>query len=70
MEAITTTLGNAGPTLRRQTRKTPTMSRRRLRERVAGAFQRMAHGVNAPAAWASTVAFYRSGGQAWAKQLA
>jgi len=68
METITTTIDNASPTPRRQTRKTSTMSRR-LRERVAGAFQRMAHGVNAPAAWASTVAFYRSGGQAWAKQL-
>lgn len=37
--------------------------------RVATAFRRMARGVESKAAYAATVAFYRSGGQAWAKKL-
>ena len=42
---------------------------RALRARVAAAFRRMARGVEGKAAYASTVRFYRSGGQAWARQL-
>lgn len=44
-------------------------ARRSIRARVATAFRQMAHGVRAQAAWASTLAFYRSGGQAWSKNL-
>ena len=40
------------------------------RRRVAAAFQRMARGVESKAAYANTVRFYRSGGQAWTRQLA
>ena len=40
------------------------------RNRVAAAFRRMARGVEGKAAYANTVRFYRSGGQAWARQLA
>jgi len=42
---------------------------RSLRARVAAAFQKKAQGVRRKAAYASTVAFYRSGGQAWTRQL-
>jgi hypothetical protein len=46
----------------------PTSNTRQLRSRVSAAFRRMAPGVRRKAAYASTVAFYRSGGQAWTKQ--
>jgi hypothetical protein len=39
------------------------------RKAVAAAFRRMARGVAAKAAYANTVRFYRSSGQAWARQL-
>jgi hypothetical protein len=42
---------------------------RALRAKVAAAFRRMAQGVRRKAAYASTVRFYRSGGQAWTRQL-
>ena len=45
------------------------MKSRSFRARVAAAFQKMALGVRRKAAYASTVAFYRSGGQEWTKQL-
>jgi hypothetical protein len=41
-----------------------------LRTRVAEAFRRVAHGLEAKAAYASTVRFYRSGGWEWTRQLA
>jgi hypothetical protein len=37
---------------------------------VAKAFRDMANGVDNKAAYVRTVHFYRSGGQAWTKQLA
>jgi hypothetical protein len=40
-----------------------------IRRRVAEAFRAMAHGVRDSSAYAHTVAFYRSGGQEWTKQL-
>ena len=69
MDTITTTIRNTNPASRNQAQKASMASRRRLREHVAGAFRRMAHGVSGRTAWSSTVAFYRSGGQEWAKQL-
>lgn len=45
------------------------MNPRAIRARVAAAFQKMARGVRRKPAYASTVAFYRSGGQEWTKQL-
>ena len=39
------------------------------RQRVAQAFRNMAHGVTAPLAESQTSAFYRSGGQEWARTL-
>jgi hypothetical protein len=52
--------------------KASTRSRKiaaRLRAGVLAAFRRMARGVADKAAYASTIRFYRSGGQAWTKQL-
>jgi hypothetical protein len=46
-----------------------TAARRSPRAHVATAFREMAHGVREQAAWASTLAFYRSGGRAWSKNL-
>jgi hypothetical protein len=43
---------------------------RNLRARVGAAFRRMAQGARRKAAYASTVAFYRSSGHAWTKALA
>lgn len=40
------------------------------RQRVDQAFRDMAHGITAPLAEAQTGAFYRSGGQDWARMLA
>jgi hypothetical protein len=40
-----------------------------MKAKVVRAFRRMARGVSAKAAYASTIRFYRSGGQAWTKQL-
>jgi hypothetical protein len=37
--------------------------------RIVRAFRRMARGVTSKAAYAATVQFYRSGGQAWTRQL-
>jgi|AP12_2_1047962.scaffolds.fasta_scaffold03604_4 hypothetical protein len=39
------------------------------RQRVGQAFRDMAHGITAPLAEAQTSAFYRSGGQEWARTL-
>ena len=39
------------------------------RRRVATAFRRMARGVEPKTAYASTVGFYRSSRQEWARQL-
>lgn len=42
---------------------------RAARSSVAAAFRQMANGVADKAAWAATIAFYRSGLQPWTKQL-
>lgn len=42
---------------------------RSARRSVAAAFRLMANGVADRAAWAQTLAFWRSSGQAWAAQL-
>jgi len=47
----------------------PTSKTRQLRSRVSAAFRRLAQGSRRKPAYAATVAFYRSGGQAWTKQL-
>ena len=75
METTTTIQERASRAARRQARqphaaaRRPATQPRSLRARVAGAFRQMAHGVADEAAWASTTAFYRSGGQAWTRQL-
>jgi hypothetical protein len=75
METITTTQGRATRVARGAPRRAhsaqhrKTAARRSVRARVATAFRQMAHGVREQAAWASTLAFYRSGGQVWTKQL-
>jgi hypothetical protein len=46
-----------------------TQTPRRTRTRVAKAFRAMAHGIEDKSAYASTVQFYRSSGQEWAKQF-
>ena len=75
METTTTIQGRANRAARRQARRPHTAARRTatqprsLRARVAMAFRQLAHGVPGKAAWTSTIAFYRSGGQAWTKQL-
>jgi len=46
-----------------------TQSAQDLRERVAGAFRRMARSVEAPTAHEETLDFYRSGGQDWTRAL-
>jgi hypothetical protein len=43
--------------------------RNRQRKAVAAAFRKMARGVENKMAYASTVEFYRSSGQEWAKSL-
>jgi hypothetical protein len=43
--------------------------RNRQRKAVAAAFRKMARGVENKMAYASTVEFYRSSGQQWAKSL-
>lgn len=43
--------------------------RTKTRKLIAEAFRRMARGADGKAAYASTVRFYRSSGQQWAKQL-
>jgi hypothetical protein len=48
----------------------PQGSRRGLRSRVAAAFRRFAHGVDARTAIVRTFAFYRSSGKTWARALA
>jgi hypothetical protein len=42
---------------------------RAARASVAAAFRQMANGVAQKAAWAATVAYYRSGLQAWTREL-
>jgi len=75
METITTTQGRASRPSRGTVRRAHSAQRRKgaalrsVRTRVARAFRQMAHGVGEQAAWASTVAFYRAGGQAWTEQL-
>jgi len=51
--------------------KANTVNRRavRMRARVFKAFLRAARGAAQKAAYAATVRFYRSSGQAWSKQL-
>jgi hypothetical protein len=46
-----------------------TKQRNNLRASVASAFRQMARGTGAREAYASTVWFYRSGGQEWTRQL-
>jgi hypothetical protein len=46
------------------------MKRTMGRKTIAAAFRRMANGVESKSAYASTVDFYRSSGQEWAKSLA
>lgn len=46
-----------------------TSTKNRQRKAVAAAFRKMANGVESKMAYASTVEFYRSSGQEWAKQL-
>ena len=43
--------------------------RNRQRKAVAAAFRKMARGVENKMAYASTVEYYRSSGQEWAKSL-
>lgn len=75
METMTTIQGRASRAARRQASRPHAAARRTamqprsLRARVATAFRQMARGVADSAAWASTKAFYRSGGQAWTAQL-
>jgi hypothetical protein len=45
------------------------MGRISKRRTVAAAFRRMANALEGKAAYASTVRFYRSSGQDWARQL-
>jgi hypothetical protein len=52
--------------------QTTVISRRiaaRMRSTVVKAFRRLARGAADKAAYAATVAFYKSTGHAWAKQL-
>ncbi len=46
-----------------------TKQRKHLRASVATAFRQMARAMGAREAYASTLWFYRSGGQAWTRQL-
>jgi len=46
-----------------------TKQRKTMRASVANAFRRIARGATAREAYASTVWFYRSGGQEWTRQL-
>lgn len=73
MQSSTTILGRKRNSARnhahRQQKKRRTAARS-ARASVAEAFRRMANGVGDKAAYAKTVAFYRSGGQEWTLQLA
>ncbi|HET9734897.1 MAG TPA: hypothetical protein VFP62_06470 [Burkholderiales bacterium] len=75
METSITIQGRATRAARRQARRPHSAARRTatqarsLRARVATAFRELAHGVPGKAAWTSTIAFYRSGGQPWTSQL-
>ena len=75
METTTTIQGRATRAARRQARRPHSAARRTatqarsLRARVATAFRQIANGVREQAAWASSIAFYRSGGQEWTRQL-
>lgn len=50
--------------------RTNPIRKTKTRKLIAEAFRRMARGADGKAAYASTVRFYRSGGQDWTKQLA
>lgn len=65
--ATSTTIPGRKSTVARKTARH--VSARSVRSSVAGAFRRMANGVARKAAYATTVQFYRSGGQEWSKQL-
>jgi hypothetical protein len=47
-----------------------TSTRNQQRKAVAAAFRKMANGVENKTAYASTVEYYRSSGQEWARSLA
>lgn len=73
MQSGTTILGRGTRSARRHARRAQGARRinaRSVRAAVAEAFRRMANGIDGKAAYASTVAFYRSGGQEWTAQLA
>ena len=42
---------------------------RKQRKAIAAAFRRLANGVEAKTAYASTLRYYRASGHAWAQQL-
>jgi hypothetical protein len=44
-------------------------TRTKGRKIIAAAFRRMANGVEAKTAYASTLRYYRASGQEWAQQL-
>lgn len=73
MQPTTTILERSRPVTRKHARRGRPAARkaspRNARAGVAAAFRRMARGVETRAAYAATVAFYRSGGQEWTKQL-
>lgn len=48
----------------------PKREAKKIRTRVAAAFRRQARGVEAKAAYAAAVRFYRAGGQPWTRSLA
>lgn len=48
----------------------PKREAKKIRTRVAAAFRRKARGVEAKAAYAASVRFYRAGGQPWTQSLA
>ena len=73
MQSGTTILGHRSRSARNHVRR-PQGRRmgtaRGVRAAVAEGFRRMANGVDGKTAYASTVEFYRSGGQEWTAQLA
>ena len=75
METTMTIQARVTRATRRQARRTHALARgitarpRSMRARVATAFRELALGIPGKAAWASTIAYYRSGGQAWSRQL-
>jgi hypothetical protein len=72
MQSSTPILGRTSNSARKHARRPQNrrvLAPRSARAGIAKAFRRMANGVVDKAAYASTVGFYRSGGQAWTKQL-